>query len=196
MHLHIEPSVLYFGTPVALITTLDDDGDTNITPISSAWALGRTYVLGIGDDSHGLANLRRDPGIVINLPEASLAHRVEAIAATTGAAALSPRKAGAYRTEKDKWGLGGFTPSPAELVGPMRIVECPVQIEARVERIVPCDDDASAVHARVLRIHAREDVVVPGTHHVDLRTWRPLLYTFRHYFAQGEEVAQSFRAEY
>ena len=156
MHLHIEPSVLYFGTPVALITTLDDDGDTNITPISSAWALGRTYVLGIGDDSHGLANLRRDPGIVINLPEASLAHRVEAIAATTGAAALSPRKAGAYRTEKDKWGLGGFTPSPAELVGPMRIVECPVQIEARVERIVPCDDEASAVHARRDRGDGRE----------------------------------------
>jgi len=38
--LTIQPKILYFGTPVALITTVDVDGNANIGPISSAWALG------------------------------------------------------------------------------------------------------------------------------------------------------------
>ena len=36
----VELPVLYFGTPVALITTVNPDGSSNISPISSAWALG------------------------------------------------------------------------------------------------------------------------------------------------------------
>lgn len=38
----IEPKILYFGTPVALITTVDGDGKANIGPMSSVWALGWT----------------------------------------------------------------------------------------------------------------------------------------------------------
>jgi len=36
----VDLPVLYFGTPVALITTVNPDGSSNISPISSAWALG------------------------------------------------------------------------------------------------------------------------------------------------------------
>jgi flavin reductase (DIM6/NTAB) family NADH-FMN oxidoreductase RutF len=35
----IEPKILYFGTPVALISTLNEDRSTNLAPISSLWAL-------------------------------------------------------------------------------------------------------------------------------------------------------------
>ena len=31
----IEPKILYFGTPVALISLLNEDGGTNLAPISS-----------------------------------------------------------------------------------------------------------------------------------------------------------------
>jgi flavin reductase (DIM6/NTAB) family NADH-FMN oxidoreductase RutF len=37
MHQTIEPTILYFGTPVALISTLNEDGSANIAPMSSAW---------------------------------------------------------------------------------------------------------------------------------------------------------------
>jgi flavin reductase (DIM6/NTAB) family NADH-FMN oxidoreductase RutF len=36
----IEPKILYFGTPVALISSLNEDGATNLAPMSSFWALG------------------------------------------------------------------------------------------------------------------------------------------------------------
>ena len=39
----IEPTILYFGTPVALVTTLDSEGKANIGPMSSVWALGWTF---------------------------------------------------------------------------------------------------------------------------------------------------------
>ena len=37
MHQTIEPAILYFGTPVVLISTLNEDGSPNLAPMSSAW---------------------------------------------------------------------------------------------------------------------------------------------------------------
>ena len=47
-HVQIEPSILYFGTPVVLLSTLNEDGSPNLAPMSSAWALGYTVMLGLG----------------------------------------------------------------------------------------------------------------------------------------------------
>jgi flavin reductase (DIM6/NTAB) family NADH-FMN oxidoreductase RutF len=43
----VEPKILHFGTPVALLTTLDKSGNANIGPMSSVWALGWTLMLGL-----------------------------------------------------------------------------------------------------------------------------------------------------
>lgn len=53
----IQPSILYFGTPVALISTMDAQGRVNLTPMSSAWALGDRLALGLGKHSQGCENL-------------------------------------------------------------------------------------------------------------------------------------------
>lgn len=44
----IKPKILYYGTPVILLNTLNEDGTVNISPISSSWALGDCIVLGVG----------------------------------------------------------------------------------------------------------------------------------------------------
>jgi flavin reductase (DIM6/NTAB) family NADH-FMN oxidoreductase RutF len=49
-HVTITPSVLYFGTPVVLLSTENADGTFNLAPMSSAWALGQVIVLGLGAD--------------------------------------------------------------------------------------------------------------------------------------------------
>ncbi|BCG61631.1 hypothetical protein PUR_50560 [Paenibacillus sp. URB8-2] len=36
----IKPMILYYGTSVILLNTLNEDGTVNISPISSSWALG------------------------------------------------------------------------------------------------------------------------------------------------------------
>lgn len=195
MHIVIEPSVLYFGTPVALISTLNPDGRTNLSPISSLFALGKTYALGIGALGQAATNLKSCRELVINLPDAVIVEAIERIAPTTGANPVPEAKADQYRHEPDKWSLGKLTPLPSETIRPQRVKECPIQIEAHVCEMAPFADGALIVQAQVTRVHARVDVVKPSTSHIDLTRWKPLYYTFRHYFAQGEEVGINFRAE-
>lgn len=194
----IQPSVFYFGTPVALLTTRSAAaGAANITPVSSAWALNDTYVLGLSNLGQAISNLRENGELVINFPEARLCESIERIAATTGAAEVPPAKQSKYTHEPDKWRLGGFTQRKSEIVRPPRIDECPVQLEARVTNMTPLDSegDATIVHAKVLRTHVHDTLAVPGSSHINLDAWKPIYYTFRHYFSQGERAGVNFRAE-
>ena len=79
--MHVVPGlqVLYFGTPVALLSTTMPDGSTNLTPMSSAWALGDCYVLGLGFGGQGVANLMRTGEVVVNLPDVDAAERPETV---------------------------------------------------------------------------------------------------------------------
>ena len=192
----VDLPVLYFGTPVALITTIGPDGVSNISPISSAWALGNRYMLGLGSEGKALENLRHVGELVINLPSPNLVGAVEAIAPTTGRTPVPAEKRPAYRHESDKWSLGGFTAVASEVVLPSRIGECLVQIEARVAQFAQMGGgDAVAVEAEVLRVHAHESILREGSpDRVDTQKWQPLYYSFRHYFGQGPHVGSNFRA--
>ncbi|MEV4256046.1 hypothetical protein AB0J52_23045, partial [Spirillospora sp. NPDC049652] len=83
-HVEIEPSILYFGTPVVLLSTENPDGSFNLAPISSAWALGHTVVLGLGRDGQSAHNLAAPADLVINLPAPSQWPAVERLAPLTG----------------------------------------------------------------------------------------------------------------
>jgi flavin reductase (DIM6/NTAB) family NADH-FMN oxidoreductase RutF len=83
-HKTIRPPVLYVGTPVVLITTCNQDGTANISPMSSAWALGDRFVLGMSSSSQCHENTLREMECVLNFPSASLWPSVESIARSTG----------------------------------------------------------------------------------------------------------------
>lgn len=55
--------------------------------------------------------------------------------------------------------------------------------------------DHVIVEAEVVRVHAEEDIVVPGTQHIDPDRWNPLVYNFRHYFGLGTELGRSHRSQ-
>lgn len=194
-HVAIQPSILYFGTPVVLLSTENDDGTANLTPMSSAWALGRTIVLGLGANGQAGHNLGRRPDLVVNLPESAQWPAVERLAPLTGRNPVPPAKADRFRFEPDKFGAAGLHSQAAHLVRPPRVAECPLQFEARAERIHRDDPDLLVVEAAVLRVHADPRIVVPGTQHVDPAAWDPLIYNFRHYFGLGPELGHTFRSE-
>ncbi|QIS14574.1 hypothetical protein F5544_33695 [Nocardia arthritidis] len=91
-HLAVEPKILYFGTPVAFISTENEDGSFNLAPMSSAWALGQVVVLGLGAQGQTAHNLRTRPELVINLPSAALWPAVERLAPLTGRYPVPPTK--------------------------------------------------------------------------------------------------------
>ncbi|MEV4392850.1 flavin reductase family protein [Nonomuraea sp. NPDC049607] len=195
-HVAIEPSILYFGTPVVLLTTENPDGSTNLAPMSSAWALGRTVVLGLGSEGQTARNLAERPDLVINLPAPHLWPQVERLAPLTGRDPVPATKAAGCRFEPDKFGAAGLRPEPSETVRPPRVAECPLQFEAVAAQIRPNEsDDFVIIEAVVRKVHADPRIVVPGTQHVDPSAWSPLLYNFRHYFGLGPELGHSYRSQ-
>src|SRR5437764_14036244 len=84
MHVRSEPAILYFGTPVVLISTVNEDGSFNLAPMSSAFWLGWRCVLGLGAASKTPQNMARTRECVLNLPSADLAGMVDRLALTTG----------------------------------------------------------------------------------------------------------------
>lgn len=198
-HLVIQPSILYVGTPVALVTTCNRDRTPNIGPMSSAWALGSTVVQGWEKKAHTLENLERERECVINVPDPPLWEHVERLAPLTGRDPVPEAGRHLFRFEPRKFEAAGLTPAASEVVAPPRIRECPLQLEAVVEAVHtpagPDGDRFRIVETRVQRVHARSDIVRPGTNHIDTSRWSPLLYVFRHYFGTGEELGRTFRAE-
>ncbi len=203
-HVTITPSVLYVGTPVALLSTLNPDGSTNISPMSSAWALFDRVVLGLTASSKGRENAVRERELVINFPTPDLWSRVEALARTTGRDPVPRHKVRiGYEFEPEKFDRSGFTPLASEIVMPQRIAECPIQFEAEVMDVHEPGGEwpgerpeaYQIIEARVVRVHAHRRVVIPGTNHIDTARWSPLLYVFRHYFGTGPDLGRTFKAE-
>lgn len=198
----IEPKILYFGTPVALISSLDEDGITNLAPMSSLWALGWTMMLGLLDETKTAENFARHPECVINLPSPEMWQQAEKLAPLTGKNPVPEIKARQFRFEKDKFGAAGLTPIASEVVRPLRAAECPIQMEALVHRLHPMSGQklgelggGIAAEVEILRVHASEEFI-QGDNYIDPAKWSPLIYNFRHYFRLAEtELGKTFRAE-
>jgi flavin reductase (DIM6/NTAB) family NADH-FMN oxidoreductase RutF len=47
----IEPAIFYFGTPVVLIGSTNEDSSFNLAPMSSAWWVGWRCMLGLATNS-------------------------------------------------------------------------------------------------------------------------------------------------
>ncbi|MGW0602573.1 flavin reductase family protein [Streptomyces sp. NPDC002640] len=195
-HQVIRPTVLYFGTPVVLLSTGNRDGTANLAPVSSVWALGQHLVLGLGVESRTARNLAERPEVVVNVASPELWERVERLAPLTGEDPVPESKRAVYRHEGDKFAAAGLTPRASDLVAPPRVAECGLQLEARATALHPGGRGSFlAVECEVLRVHADRRIVVPGTHHVDPGAWNPLIYNFRHYHGLSPEVGHGFRSE-
>jgi flavin reductase (DIM6/NTAB) family NADH-FMN oxidoreductase RutF len=203
MHTTIEPSILYFGTPVALLSTRNEDGSGNLAPMSSIWWLGWNCMLGLGGTGHTVGNLRRERECVINLPCAAMVDAVDRLAMLTGSDPVPAVKAQrGYRHEAQKFETAGLTPIAAELVGGSKVAECPVQLEAVVEAEHPFGHrpdrscGAAAFEMRIIRVHVDEAILRRDIeNHIDPDLWRPLIMSFCQFYGTGNRLHTSRLAQ-
>jgi flavin reductase (DIM6/NTAB) family NADH-FMN oxidoreductase RutF len=200
MHKTIEPTILYFGTPVALISTLNADGSPNLAPMSSAWWLGWSCMLGLGQMGQTSDNLIRTCECVINLPSEDLATHVDRLALTTGKNPVPEKKRQwGYCYEPDKFGIAGLTPVRSESVAPPRVRECPIQMEGVVQDFRPFGKNVSAnvFEVHIVKLHVDESLLVGegARPRIDPVRWRPLIMSFCRFFGLGGEVHPSRLAE-
>ena len=104
MHIKSHPSILYFGTPVVLISTKNENETDNLAPI-----VIRILVRLAMHDRFGpllqkqTQNLMRTKQCVLNLPSVNQAHNVNLLAKTTGSNPVPEGKQQkGYRYEQDQ----------------------------------------------------------------------------------------------
>ncbi|MFO1339133.1 MAG: flavin reductase family protein [Burkholderiaceae bacterium] len=191
MHVSSSPAILYFGTPVVLIASVNEDGSHNLAPMSSAFWLGWRCVIGLAAGSKTTQNLQRSGECVLNLPSVNEAAAVNRLALTTGSQPVpSAKQARGYRHVADKFGLAGLTPQASETMQAARARECPVQMEAVVEATHGLADRDEWLRGRVVtfelriqRVHLEESILVRGERdRVDPDQWRPLIMSFQRFY--------------
>jgi flavin reductase (DIM6/NTAB) family NADH-FMN oxidoreductase RutF len=87
----IEPKILYFGTPVALVSSLNEDGSTDLAPI-----------------------LSRHPECVVNVPSPEMWQNLEKLAPLTGKNPVPKLKSKQFRFEPRKFAAAELTPLASE----------------------------------------------------------------------------------
>ena len=204
MHRAIDPAILFWGTPVVLISTLNEDGTPNLAPMSSAFWLADRCILGLIAHSQTTANLIRTGECVLNLVSDDMSVNVNGIARTTGSKVLSPFKEGAgYVHEPDKFGKAMLEPLPSEVVSPPRASKCPVQMEAKLvathkvmEDVPQYSDFIVTLEVKIVRTHVSEDIIMEGyDNRIDPDKWKPMIMSFQRLYGLRNELAPSKLAQ-
>lgn len=199
-HVVIEPAIFYFGTPVVLVSSLNEVGTPNLAPMSSAWWLGNRCMLGFGARSKTPQNILRTGECVLNLPSVDQADMVDRLALTTASDPVPEFKLQrGYEFEPDKFGRSGFTIASSDIVAPPRALECPVQLEAKLRHVHPIAEESDlrrgklvALEVEIVRVQVAESIRMAGyPNRIDPDRWRPLIMSFQQFYGLGPRVHDS-----
>lgn len=204
MHQTCKPAILYFGTPVVLISSTNEDGTINIAPMSSIFWLGWRCIIGMSRSSKTIENLVREKECVLNLPSVNEVNAVDKLALTTGRKniPLGKQEKG-YTYVLNKFEIAGLTPMDSEVVSPPGILECPVALEAIVKEIHPIGEDNEKMRSRIVTIEleivnvrVHPEILKEGKpNQIDPDKWKPLIMSFQHFYGLGDQVHPSKLAE-
>ncbi|MEC0256625.1 flavin reductase family protein [Paenibacillus lautus] len=195
MHKVINPKIHYFGTSVVLISTINEDGTPNLAPMSSAWWLNQSCMLGMSSKSQTVQNMIREGECVLNLPSIDLIPAVDRLTLLTGRNPVPESKASrGYKFEANKFGVAGLTQVQSHVVQAPRVKECPVHLEARLVKLHPFEEPSSlvAIEVRIEKVHIEDDLLMDlKSNYIDPSKWNPMIMNFCEYFGLSEQLSAS-----
>ena len=122
---------------------------------------------------------------MLNLASDDMGSAINALARTTGTAEVPASKIRrGYKFEKDKFEIANLTPQPSDLVQPLRIHECPVQMEAELVGNQDILGGAiKVVEVKILRTHVLDQLRLKGNENrIDPDAWHPMIMSFQHLY--------------
>lgn len=146
--------------PIAFASTMDKDGNPNLSPFSfyNAFGVNPTTLIFSpsrrGRDNttkHTLDNLKEVPEVVLNAVTYSMVHQVS----------LSSTE---YPKGVNEFEKAGFTAIDSLKVKPFRVKESPLQFECKVREIVEISGkpgSGNLVICEILHIHLDENILAP-----------------------------------
>ena len=144
--------------PIALASTIDKDGNPNVSPFSFFNVFSADPPILIfsplrrmrdASTKHTLENVKEIKEVVINVVNFDLVHQTS----------LSSTEYGDGINEFDK---AGFTMLKSEKVKPFRVAESPVQFECKVNEIITLGENGGAgnlIVCEVVQIHLDKDIL-------------------------------------
>jgi flavin reductase (DIM6/NTAB) family NADH-FMN oxidoreductase RutF len=144
--------------PIALASTIDQEGRPNLSPFSFFNAFGANPPIVVfspsrrGKDNttkHTYENVKEVPEVVINAVTYEMVQKVSDASAD-------------FAKGVNEFEMVGFTMQPSELIKPFRVKESPFQMECKVLQVIETGYGHAAgnlVICEVLRIHVNADVL-------------------------------------
>ena len=169
---HLLLTALVVPRPIGWISSVDEQGVVNLAPYSFFNLVSSkppTVIVSVGRrgarEKDTSVNARGTGELVVNVVSRSL------VDAMNLSSVESP-------PEHDEFAFAGVTPTPSAVVRPPRVAEALAHLEARVERVVPIQDDDGSVtnqvlFARVVHVHV-EDALLTPPHRVDTARLDPV----------------------
>ena len=177
--------------PVALVTTVSDDGIVNAAPFSFFNVFSEAppvAILGLNSKPDGSTkdttrNIRATGEYVIHLVSDGLAEAMNVCAVD-------------FPPELSEIGEAGFTLKPSRVVTPPTIAEAPVALETRLMTIIPVSPVRNVVLGEIVRFRALPGIVDPANLYVDIKRYRPVARLFGNLYARLGEVYELKRQVY
>lgn len=177
--------------PVALVTSISEDGVVNAAPFSFFNVFSEAppvAILGLNAQPDGSAkdttrNIRTGGEYVIHLVSDSQAEAMNVCAVN-------------FPPEISEIEMAGFTLKPSRVVAPPTIVEAPVALETKLMQIIPVSPTRNVVLGEIVRFKARPGIVDPDKLYVDERKYRPIARLFGNLYARFGEVFEVKRQTY
>ena len=146
--------------PIAFVSSVSSDGVPNLAPFSFYNAVASTpptLVVAIGRHAESklkdtLANIEATGEFVVNVVVNPIAEAMN-------------RTAAEYPSETDEFGVAGLTQAPSVVVSPPRVAESPVNMECRLNQVVPIGsgvNETGLVIGEIVLVHIDESVVRNG----------------------------------
>ena len=174
--------------PIALVTTLNDDGSCNAAPFSSFNYVSEDpplVVVGLqvhDDDGERMGqmkdttrNILRTSEFVVNLLDEDLL--VDMVACATD-----------FPTGISETAEVGLELVPARDVAPPRIARSPFALECRTEQILNFSEHRAVLIGEVISVYVRDDIVDPQTLRIDLERYRPVGRLFGSFYCRTRDM--------
>jgi len=144
--------------PIAFASTIDENGNPNLSPFSFFNVFGSNPPTMIfsparrvrgNTTKHTLQNVEKIKEVVINVVNYKIVQQMS----------LSSTE---YAQGVNEFVKAGFTMLPSDLVKPFRVAESPVQFECKVKDIIYTGDEGGAgnlIICEVVKIHIQDEVL-------------------------------------
>ncbi|MEM9982028.1 MAG: flavin reductase family protein [Bacteroidota bacterium] len=144
--------------PIAFASTIDTEGQINLSPFSFFNAFGSNPPLLIfsparrvrnNTTKHTLQNVEEVPEVVINIVNYAMVEQMS-LASTE------------YDQGVNEFVKAGLTPATSSLVKPPRVVEAPVAFECKVNQVIHTGQEGGAgnlILCEILMMHVKENIL-------------------------------------